>query len=589
MNHSPQYIKQLIDARRFAEAEQALLVTLQQAPDNVAALALLVETYLAGQRADAALPPLQQLRRLQPKDTRWALQTLHALQQLQLETELERAARETIKQFPKLLPAYLALGECFTRAGKLDNAIKCYRRAERFAPREPALLARLRFVLQQRGDIGDAIALAERVVKLQPGNLEERLNLAVLYNDNNQCELARELCEQVLAQQPGNSNACYMLGLVNTWLGNLPAASDAYARMLSVREDFHAALGSDRLLDPEFVLGDFYECIFTRAMMNRFDLLMLSGDYSQAWHSYRHRLRQPNHALRRSSIDAPLLVDQDFGGCRLLVVREQGLGDEIMFASALADLLPRLEHCYLECNPKLEGLFRRAFPEVSVIPVDPDELVSMQLPTLADDYDWVIAGADILRLTRQRPADYAPTAFLQADATRTRRWREQLDQLGEGLRVGISWAGGTGNTQAQERSLALEELALALPANTQLVSLQYTDCAAEIDQLQLKHGITVHHWQQAIDDYEETAALVAALDVVVSVFTAVVHLGGALGQRVLCLAPPFASHRWQWQQRNGTSLFYPAVELFPTERGEGWQQALGAVSQRLGAMQNNEQ
>ncbi len=588
MNHTLQHIKQLIGNQRFAEAEQALLGALQQSPDNVAALALLVETYVSGQQLNAALPPVQRLCALQPREPNWRLQQLQILQQLQRDAELQRYARETIKQFPKLIPAYLALGECFDRAGKPDSALKCYRKAQKIAPKDPLLLGHLRFVLQQQGEFDEAIALAERILKQQPDNHEERLNLAVLYNDNNQCEQARIECERVVSRQPANSGGWYMLGLINTWLGDNAAASDAYARMLSPRDDFDAALASDRLLAPEYALADFYECIFTRALMNRFDLLMIAGNYAEAWHSYRHRLRQPNHALRRESIQAPLLDDEAVDGRRLLIVREQGLGDEIMFASALADLQPRLEHCYLECNPKLEALFKRAFPGVTVIAMDPDELVSMRLPTHAENYDCVAASADILRLTRKRPADFVPAAFLQADPERIARWRERLAKLDGGLRVGISWTGGTGNTQLEERSLALEQLALGLPSHVQLVSLQYTDCAVEIAQLQSRHGITVHHWQEAIDDYDETAALVAALDVVVSVFTAVVHLGGALGQRVLCLAPPFATHRWQWQQRDGRSLFYPAVELFPTNRGEGWQQALQAVGQRLAEIDTNE-
>ena len=112
---------------------------------------------------------------------------------------------------------------------------------------------------------------------------------------------------------------------------------------------------------------------------------------------------------------------------------------------------------------------------------------------------------------------------------------------GPGLRVGLSWRGGVNITHRAIRSLDLDQLAplIRLPG-VAFVSLQYTDCRQELAAFTAAHGLTVHHWQEAIDDYDETAALVSALDLVISVCTAVVHLAGALGKPVWILAPVIA-------------------------------------------------
>ena len=76
------------------------------------------------------------------------------------------------------------------------------------------------------------------------------------------------------------------------------------------------------------------------------------------------------------------------------------------------------------------------------------------------------------------------------------------------------------------------------------MSLQYTDCREELAAFERDHGIPIHHWPEAIDDYDQTAALVCALDLVVSVQTAIVHLGGALGKPVWVMVPAVARNNF---------------------------------------------
>jgi ADP-heptose:LPS heptosyltransferase len=111
------------------------------------------------------------------------------------------------------------------------------------------------------------------------------------------------------------------------------------------------------------------------------------------------------------------------------------------------------------------------------------------------------------------------------------------------------------------------------------VSLQYTDCRAELEALRRDHGLAVHHWQAAIDDYDETAALVAALDAVVSVCTAIVHLAGALGRRALVMVPYAAE--WRYGATGETMPWYPSVRLLRQRAPGAWPELVERVTNEL--------
>ena len=111
------------------------------------------------------------------------------------------------------------------------------------------------------------------------------------------------------------------------------------------------------------------------------------------------------------------------------------------------------------------------------------------------------------------------------------------------------------------------------------VSLQYGDCVTEIEQVRSRHNVALHHWQEAIDDYDETAALVSALDLVVSVQTAIVHLGGALGKPVWVMVP--SSPEWRYMASGNRMPWYPSARLFRQKQGESWAPVIDQLINRL--------
>lgn len=221
----------------------------------------------------------------------------------------------------------------------------------------------------------------------------------------------------------------------------------------------------------------------------------------------------------------------------LVVVGEQGLGDEISFASIYPDLLkdPKVKNVVIECDERLESLFRRSFD----VPVFGTRF-QRQKPWLSHykPTAHVLSGS-LGRYYRLTDESFTKSPYLKADPERRLQWRALLDSLGPKPKVGIAWTGGLKKTFGWRRTLKLAELLPILRQDATFISLQYKDPSEEIFRMEMEHGIKVHHWARCTEnkEYEETAALVAELDLVIAVPTAVVDLCGGLGQECWVLVP----------------------------------------------------
>jgi hypothetical protein len=250
-----------------------------------------------------------------------------------------------------------------------------------------------------------------------------------------------------------------------------------------------------------------------------------------------------------------------------------------MFSSCLPDLAREARHVVVECDPKLEAIFRRSFADCSVV---------SRLRTLENDWinrvaprpELQLAAGSLARRYRRRAEDFPPQPFLRADAQKVARWRSELQRIGSGRKIGLSWRGGVGFTGKKRRSFSLEELlpVLRLP-HVQFVNLQYTDVRDEMAALVSTHRIQIHHWQEAIDDYDETAALVCALDGVLTVCTAIVHLAGGLGRPALVMVPYGAD--WRYGGAGERMIWYPTVRLVRQQKLAQWREVLDEVSRSL--------
>ena len=170
--------------------------------------------------------------------------------------------------------------------------------------------------------------------------------------------------------------------------------------------------------------------------------------------------------------------------------------------------------------------------------------------------------------------------YLVPDTARVAAWRARLAALGPGLKVGVSWRGGTPGTGQAARSLPLDELLplLTLP-NAHFVSLQYGPASAEIAALNARHGSALHDWLPPVTDMDEVAALIAGLDLVVTVCTTVAHLSGALGKAAWVMVPAVAE--WRYLESGSEIPWYPALRLFRQPRLNEWDDVIASIRSEL--------
>jgi tetratricopeptide (TPR) repeat protein len=440
-------------------------------------------------------------------------------------------------------------------SGKADRADKAHdhlRRALQLEPARGEVLRNLVTSLIESERYAEALETAEKAARDFPDSYDAQLCLGLAYQKSHRVSGALECYDRALAMRSDDPELHNNRGIQLQEMGRMNEALASYERALELRPDFPLAR-------------------FHRALAR-----LMVGDYERGWVDYEARLLSAAQPPRSRHL--PRWDGTPLGTRTLLIYGDQGLGDEIMFASCLEEVVREAGHCIIECAPKLVRLFERSFAGATVYPWAWDG------PAADDgrhaDLEVPLSSLPLYR-RRARPDFPAHSGYLVADPARVEHWRARLASLGPGLKVGISWRGGTYKTRTSKRSIPLEEwLPILRMPGVRFASLQYTEGAAgELSDLREKHGVEVAHWPEAIEDYDETAALLCALDLTISVCTAVIHLGGALGRPVWVMAP--LGPEWRYGFAGESMPWYPSVRLVRQREFGDWTGVVATVAERL--------
>ena len=539
-------------------------------------LASLMRRPAASASAPTPAPP--------PRDDANAL-LAKAIEMLQAGRRAEAitALKALVESHSDLAAAQLMLGGLLHEDEDFEEARDCYllasaHRADWWAPRFQ--LGRLAF---ERGHMADAVDALTKAIALGAPGAEVQNILGAAHQRAGDSKAAAACFRAALALDPklvpAHSNLGYALfkELEEYDEGERhikraielapddPAALCNLVMVLQQRGRYDEALAlTKRLLaeDPSRA----------EVRLNRALMLLSRRDFT-AWPDYEARRQMPE-SRKSGDLPWPDWDGSSLAGKTIYVYREQGIGDEIMFSSCLPEVIAQAQSCIVECSPKLEAIFRRSFPTVTVLLRD-EWRKSAELSLHAPDFKVAIGSLPLF--LRKSAADFPDHAgYLNADATRVGEWKAKLGRLPGRRKVGISWRGGIATTQRSLRSVPLEAWrpVLSIP-DVDFVSLQYGVVEPELEAFRKAHGIRITHWPEAIDDYDETAALVCALDFVVSVQTAVVHLAGALGKSALALIP--AIPEWRYGVKGDSMIWYPSVRLLRQSHPGLWAPVMEAA------------
>jgi hypothetical protein len=311
------------------------------------------------------------------------------------------------------------------------------------------------------------------------------------------------------------------------------------------------------------------------------------GKWEEAWPLYTEISGRDKSSRKMQYVDEPTWDGSK--GKSIVVYEEQGIGDAISFASVIPDVLKDAA-VVMDVRIELEGLFQRSFPEATVYgSFSGIGKVGQELGVYWEDWrskhkiEASIPIGGLPRFYRPTPESCPGTPYLVPDETKVLQWQTKL-RTGKPV-IGIAWSGGMEHTGAANRRWTLEQL---LPVFRSVdavwVSLQYKDASEEIEAFKAKHPeIDLRQYPEATltDDYDDTAALVMACDMVFSMQTAVIHLAGAIGKECWCFVNKHS--QWRYGPNTQTSLpWYESVRLFRNIDGWPLEQAAGELRAKYG-------
>jgi tetratricopeptide (TPR) repeat protein len=512
--------------------------------------------------------------------------SLHALGMIGHRAGQLDAAAALIRQAIRIkddVPIYYNnLANILKGQGKLNEAAEHYTHALTLKPDYAEAHYNLGCVLHDQGKLKKAIAYYERAIALQPRLTSAYINLGNALKDQGNFDEAIKHYEHVLAIDPDNVGVHYNLGTAYKDQGKFDKAIVHYERMLALKPDHvktHNNLGVLRRdqgrLDEairHFQKATTLKPDHVESHVNEAMTLLLSGDLAAGWQKYEWRWRI--EGVKPFETGKPLWDGSDLHGKTILLHGEQGLGDCIQFVRYAPIVKGRGARVLLKCPPALSRLFK------SMASVD-EILTESGAIRNYDCHAPLMSLPMMLGTTLDTIPNAVPYLFAPPDQISV--WAERM-QPATGLKVGLVWAGNSrpdhpaAHAVDLRRSMYVAQFApLADLSGIRFFSLQKGDAARQL-QAPLQ-GLTVIDYMDNVQDFADTAALIANLDLVIGVDTSVVHLAGAMGKPVWILSR--FDGCWRWLLDREDSPWYPTLRLFRQPRVGDWKSVIEDVEAAL--------
>ena len=420
------------------------------------------------------------------------------------------------------------------------------------APDDVSIRVTLAERLHQAGEVARAVFVLQPVIRDGEAPLAARILYGIALADLGRFAEALDVFALVVRDAPDEPVGWTNLGMMLKIEGRFDEAVDATSRAVALSPG-----------DPQIRL-------------NRAMTLLRAGRLAEAWDDYDARLHLPGRAPMPAERLLRDLHDLPRAGASVLVLHDCGFGDTLHFIRYAAALAARGARVIAWMPHELERLIARVPGVAEVVPAD----------ALPPEYDFFCHATDLPRICRATVVDICPEPYLFADPARVAHWSQYLrDALGEraGLRIGLVWAGQARpwlpdfDALDSRRSMTLADQApLARVPGMEFVNLQKGPPSSQARTP--PSGMSLHDPMALVTDFADTAALVANLDVVVSVDTSMAHLAGGMGKSVLLLDRYDSC--WRWFSGREDSPWYGGVRIIRQERPLEW----GAVIQRAVAL-----
>jgi tetratricopeptide (TPR) repeat protein len=453
----------------------------------------------------------------------------------------------------------------------VDAAAKMFRLYITARPDSPLGYNNLGSVQCDQGQTSTAIETLRSAIYRMPAQSMLWNSLATVLAEQGRADESLVFYQEAIKLEPSFARPWHNLGFAYSHLGRLDEALEAYDQALSLATD-----------PTEKIEG----------RHSRSVCLIGMGRLEEGFREYEIRNNPRFRAYVQHIVKAPLWNGEALDGKRILVVGEQGLGDEFMFANVLPDLARAVGadgKLQIAVDPRLVPLFARSFPDADVGAYDDRRLIDREGNRELRFVSWAVKDGEpdfyapmgtALQFFRKRVVDFPHDAFLKPDPARVAEFRARLEALGPGPYVGICWRSMMLAAKRRKYYSALDMWGpiLKTPGIT-FVNVQYGDCREELERAVAQHGVAINvvDGLDLKDDIDGAAALSVALDLVISAPTAAAATAASVGTKVWFLT---AGRTWP---QLGTDEFpwYRATRVFSPEKFADWNALMEQVAAAL--------
>ncbi len=491
--------------------------------------------------------------------------------------EAQRLLNAAVKINPQAPPAWLHLGEVLHALKRDKEALECFDKARALVPDDIDILNRHANALLSAGRPREALAEFEAVLARAPQHVEARLNCGIAHaalGDSKAALAEFDLALSIVAAHP---LAQYNRGIALYELGKYADAVAAQDAALAVAPDLAGAwLNRGRALAALNRLDEAIESYGKAKALRKDDAdadfmaalaLLTLGDYRRGFEKYEARWRRSGMPPQKSRGRPLWLGEYPLARKTILLHAEQGLGDAIQFARYVPLLAASGARVVLEVQAELVPLMASLAGAATVI------ASGATLPP----FDVHCPLGSLPLAFKTEPATVpAKIPYLAADADHLTKWSARIGALPP-PRIAIAWSGNPSHMNDRNRSIAFSALAPLFAVAARFISIQ-RDVRTE-DAAPLAAEARVTHVGGELADFSTAAAVVALVDLVIAVDTAVANLAGAMGRPVWVMLP-FAPD-WRWTLSGETTPWYPTARLFRQASLGDWDAVIARVGAEL--------
>jgi tetratricopeptide (TPR) repeat protein len=494
--------------------------------------------------------------------------------------EAQRLLAAAVKARPEIAAGWSNLGQAQHALKRPADALQAFDKARALAPEDVDILYQHANALISLNRHREALDELQAVLAAKPQHFEARLNSGLTQAALGSPQRALADFDAALALIPQHPVAHFNRGVVLIKLGRYAEAVAANERAVAAAPDYATAwLNRGMALAQLRRFADAIACygeVLARrkdnadAYFNRALALLTTGDYRAGFEDYEWRWRRTGTTAPKSRGRRLWLGEFALAGKTILLHAEQGLGDTIQFARYAPLVAAAGAKVVLEVQPELKSVLSRLDGVVAV--------VARGEATPPFDLHCPL-GSLPLALKTELPSVPAPIPYLDADEGRLKKWSAQIGALPP-PRIAVAWAGNPAHDNDRNRSIALSTLAPLFAAPgvaASFISIQRELRGEEAAQLAAQPRLS--HIGGALADFDDSAAVLALCDLLVTVDTAPAHLAGAMGRPVWVLVP-FAPD-WRWTLDGETTPWYPTARIFRQPALGDWNAVIARAAAAL--------